>query len=401
MKQTSFRINIVYPFFLLFSVFFLLCFFSALYLGKTVYGDGLYYYTWLRSLAIDHDVSFFNEYQTLGITQLPTRTGLIGNIYSIGPALLWAPGFLTIHTLFKGSGYEFPYQLSVALLSMGYAIAGSILLYRVLSRHFSPVVSILTALGIATGTNMLYYGAIDTVNSHAVSFFVSTVLLNLVQEVPLSAWKIGGFIGLLALIRIQDSIFLLLPGSMFLMDLWQKVQHQSPEQQFKMFLKTTLSVIVLLVSFVSVFSVQIAAWYSVYGSYYIPYLNRGYGFDFRNLNIVSVLFSPHNGLLLWTPLVFVAVVGLLLGKQKRIFTNIIFLVFLVQAYIIASWSTWWQGASFSGRMFISLLPFLAFGLANVLTIFERKHWTTKQLTLLILPFTMLTIGLIFYFLHIT
>src|SRR3989344_454887 len=89
----------------------------AFIVRKTVYGDGIYYYSWVRSLAVDHDISFANEYTRFGVTQPRTPTGLITNKHSIGPAVLWLPAFLGIHSLLRSDGYSLPYQLAVGLMS--------------------------------------------------------------------------------------------------------------------------------------------------------------------------------------------------------------------------------------------------------------------------------------------
>jgi hypothetical protein len=49
-----------------------------------------------------------------------------------------------------------------------------------------------------------------------------------------------------------------------------------------------------------------------------------------------------------------------------------FLCVCLELIIIASWSTWWQGASYSGRMFIGMLPLIAFGLAEIFRIIKNR-----------------------------
>ena len=66
--------------------------------GRIVNGDAIQYYAYLRSLAIDGDLDFTNDYQILygthDTSSSDTATGRPPNIYSIGPALLWSPFFL-------------------------------------------------------------------------------------------------------------------------------------------------------------------------------------------------------------------------------------------------------------------------------------------------------------------
>ena len=66
---------------------------------------------------------------------------------------------------------------------------------------------------------------------------------------------------------------------------------------------------------------------------------------------------------LWTPVTLLAFIGLFFWKDIRRIWFIV--VFLLAVIVVGSWSTWWQGASYSGRMFVSVLPVLAFGLASL------------------------------------
>ncbi len=50
--------------------------------------------------------------------------------------------------------------------------------------------------------------------------------------------------------------------------------------------------------------------------------------------------------------------------------------FVMQWYLISSWSWWWQGSAFGGRMFIACTPIFAMGLASLLNaISQRRSWS--------------------------
>ena len=321
---------------------------------KTVYGDGIYYYAWLRSVAVDHDINFRNDY------------GHAGNIYSVGPAILWSPGFLWIHSLIRGDGTSFPYQITVGLMSVGYAIVGLLLLLRLVK---DP----LTILALAFATNLLFYGSLDTVNSHALSFLAATVFLTLWAERGKNQVLLGSVLGLLALIRPQDALYGIL--------LLRKTTAKSIAKNAQ--------------GFVLVFSLQLIAWQLLYGRFWVsPYLDRGYGFDFLHPKILEVLFSPNNGLFLWTPITLLGIIGLVLAKRY-----ILLFLFAAQLYLIASWTTWWQGASYSGRMFISVLPVVAVGLTHLFTRLKRLHWSFREFLLIIIaPLSGINIMLVIYYL---
>lgn len=397
MIKKSSLLTITYIFPLTALIYIILFSLKALYLRQTVYGDGIFYYSWLRSIIVDHDVHFFNEYSFFGVQQLLTSLGLIGNQYAIGPALFWSPIYVLIHNLVQGDGYIFIYQYAVGLLSCFYCLLGLFIIYKVLQRYYSPVISVLSFIGIAWGTQLFFYGALDTVNSHAISFFVASLLLFLLTQKNISYLLAGFCAGLLGMIRIQDSMFLFFPAALLFLSFIKG--YNEKQRNIFPYLKNG---IVLAIGFFIPIIIQFFSWYLVYGDLRIPYLERGYGFSFIGSSFLSVLFSPNNGLFFWTPLLLFAVIGLLIRHNKLTSLRMItFLFFLWQTYLIGSWSIWWQGASFSGRMFISLLPFFALGIANFLSYLEKKGAKQSILILFICFFSVLTIVLSFYYLWIT
>ena len=169
---------------LIFLLYLLGFFAHALYLKKTVYGDGIFYYTWLRSLAVDHNINFNNEYEYFHINQPTTATGLLANKYPIGPALFWAAPFLLTHATLHGTGYELPYQLHIGATSVFFTLFGLVLLYRLLTKFFKATPALLTILAVAFATNLFFYGSMDSVNSHGLSFFAATLFLSLLLSSP-------------------------------------------------------------------------------------------------------------------------------------------------------------------------------------------------------------------------
>jgi hypothetical protein len=95
--------------------------------GFAVRGDGLGYYAWLRSLLIDGDWDFANEFDEhnalgddvrIGLTELGRRE----NPFSVGPACAWSLGVVPVHLFLEyhrdlpwpADGYSLPYQLASA-----------------------------------------------------------------------------------------------------------------------------------------------------------------------------------------------------------------------------------------------------------------------------------------------
>lgn len=346
-------------FFLIFSLYLIAYLGHAFILRKVVYGDGVFYYSYLRSLIIDRDLDFSNDYRFFAVTQPLTPSGYLANKYSIGPALFWTPFFYTMHLFSQQSGFEFIYQLSAGLSSVLLVVSGLCILYTLIRKFYPKDASIYTIISVAFATNLFFYGSLDPVNSHALSFFTSCTFLYLLFQQKKQYFLLGLFLGLCALMRFQDCIIgiLLIP---FIN--WKKILN-------------------ILIGFIFSIFPQIIIIQKLYGNMLVvPYFFHGEGFSLFRPHIMSVLFSLQNGLFLWTPIIFIGFCALLAMRKKyklliiknlygknyrTVYFSLIPLLFLFQLYSVSSWSTWSQGASYSGRMFVSILPILSLGMAEI------------------------------------
>lgn len=317
----------------------------AVFLKKTVYGDGVYYFSWLRSLIIEHNINFEDEYNRLGGNQPYLQDRTPANKYSIGPALLWTPNYISIHRFIRGDGYSFPYQLVVSITSVCAALFGLIILTRLTRDKSSTIMIVLLLLAFAT--NLFFYGSVDTVNSHAVTFFWASIFVVLLSVKPIPWMAAGLVLGALSATRLQDLLYILL-----ILPYIKMMNKQA-----------------FLGGLSIAFAPQIIVWYLLYGSLINPYLRGSEGFNVFSPHILGVLFGKENGLLLWTPVVFLGLIGLFL-KRKIYFLPIC--IILLQIYLVSTWSTWWQGASYSGRMFVSILPLIYLGLVEMVKRFSKK-----------------------------
>jgi hypothetical protein len=113
----------------------------------------------------------------------------------------------------------------------------------------------------------------------------------------------------------------------------------------------------------------------------IPYLEEGqasgHGGSFNWLQpaLWQVLFSGYRGLFTWHPITLVSIIGL--GLTWRLLprlNSILLITFLAQVYFIASWWSWWQGASVGGRMFANCTFLFVFGLASLWQKNPSRQW---------------------------
>src|SRR5437867_1653832 len=109
------------------------------FLNPAVRGDGVGYYAYLRSLLIEGRFDFREDWLAApAIVRIDyvdeagnvrpeqfTRTGVLVNHWSIGPALLWAPAVVTVHVVVLGAralgarvpadGLSWPYMIAMAV----------------------------------------------------------------------------------------------------------------------------------------------------------------------------------------------------------------------------------------------------------------------------------------------
>lgn len=353
--------------------------------GQLIGSDGVGYYMYARSLIIDHDLDFTNEYayyhaaiKSPGLTPLGTP----GNKYAIGPALLWLPFFLIAHVLaligngvglpIQPDGYGYLYQSAISIGSIVYGSIGIWLAYRCARQFFAAIPTLLSVTLIWLAGNVVYYMIFEPSMSHMVSLFSTSLLLSIwfwwfrTNHAPttMQAIVLGMSGGLVMLVRSQDAVFLLFPY-LFLLVRFLQSWRTGERKQTIHWLKTG---IIVAIATIITFSPQLLIWKLLYGTWTTPYLSdHDPAFYWLQPRIVSVLFSTFHGLFLWHPILLIALFGLSVVASHDTWMAIgLGLVLALNLYIIAAWWAWWQGDSFGGRMFINATWVWIVGLAGFL-----------------------------------
>lgn len=351
--------------------------------GHLVGSDGTQYYVYLPSLVVDGDLDFSDEYtyfysydQRAVEKRIEDRTatGLPSNRLGIGPAVLWAPFFVAAHLLalvlgglgfnVAADGYGYFYQVPVLAGSILYGGLGAWFAFRaacLVSREAAALAA--TLLTVLAG-NAVYYMTVEPSMSHASSMFASSAFFYLwlrSRDQP-DAWSragLGALAGLMALIRPQDGLLLVLP----LLDEALSWQKKGPGSASR--LPTSLSMVgVALLTFTP----QLVVWKLLNGGFLISGYAREVDGLFRGsaAHLLDVMFSAQRGLLAWHPVFLLAWSGIwLLARRDRRLAALCGLGFLIQWAVIGSWHDWAQGDAFGGRMFIVLTPVFVLGIATV------------------------------------
>src|SRR5918996_1051396 len=201
--------------------------FSTRVTDSPIRSDGFGYYVYLPAWFIFHDPSLIGLAEDCCGGHFPTWTNINRwpgtrrwvNAHPIGVAIMQAPLFLVAHALTKWSnlspdGFSLYYQHAVGLSGLFAAVLGLWILRRLLLRHYSDGVTAATLATMLFATNLYHYATLDSAWSHAYSFLLVAVFLDLTErwhESPtrrLSVWL--GVVGaLIVLTRHPDALFLL------------------------------------------------------------------------------------------------------------------------------------------------------------------------------------------------
>ncbi len=379
--------------------------------GFGVYGDGIGYYTPLRSLIFDGDLRIYNEYEYLSHSASNFGGGVRVDKaipeyskYTLGLGLVLSPFFALGHfaTLIlnalgmeiEANGLTWSYELFYCLGSIILGISGLVICYKAARLFFSQTASILAVAGIWFASPLSFYLTLEASMSHAVSQFLISIFLYIcIATVWVKQRRqqilLGLVLGLGAFVRPQNILFAIVPVTMIVWGISsrlikaKKIGEKTPwKEAITLPDITSLIVIGLVACLMQLPQVLIYQWQ--YGSFFnIPYLEEGaaggYGgsFNWFEPQIINVLFSGHRGLFFWHPVLFLAIIGLILVYQKSpILVTSFFLAFALQVYLVASWWCWWQGSSFGGRMFANCSLIFVWGLA---AFWDNLPWKRSQL----------------------
>ncbi len=355
--------------------------------------DTFGYHLYLPATFIHHDpgiadATWVNDavhtYGSTGtlyqISQLPD--GRWVNKYPLGLAMLWSPFFIVAHIVagWTGApqdGFSAPYQWSLIIAALVYMLAGLLVLRKVLRTFFGEAVTAATLALIVTGTNYFHQAVYSQGMPHV---FLFTLGVGVVWHSILwhrehrrrDAILLGVLLGLLVASRPSEMVWVFIPLLIGMMDarnwrehvrtLWSKRKH--------LFLMATVATLVCLP--------QLAYWKWMTSKWlYMSYNNPGEGFEFFHPYTWEVLFSFRKGWFIYTPLMLLATLGIFLVRRYAASMHWPVIVFFVlNLYVVSSWSCWWYADSFGQRALVQSYALMALPLGALLCWLQeqRLHW---------------------------
>jgi hypothetical protein len=328
--------------------------------------DDSFYYFWLPSVVIDHDVDFTNQLahsdtidpvnrdDALGSPR--TATGVLDSKYPPGWAFGSLPFFLAAHLFAAAepSGFEPIYLIAVWVGQLVYAVIGLWLATKILARYFPYRVATLAVLVGWLTSSLVYYQSARLSMSHSQVFTLAmasfwTALRIRDGETHPRFWFLLGFsAALLVVTRNVAVVYLVLPGIVV-------VQKLRSLRSFAWFVLGAAGPAV----------VQLLAWKLLYGSW-IAYSYGGERFDFAQLHLREILFSARHGWFYWHPVTLVGFVAFIAWAWRRTEGRAWLISAATIILLSAAWPMWWLGSSFGYRGFEVLTLGVMIGLAVLL-----------------------------------
>ena len=354
--------------------------------------DEVQFFAWLRSLSFDRDANFENEYQYFydaGVSRSPefhetflertTPAGRRLNFTTLGSAVLWAPFYAVGHVVAKATGapadgFSRPYITAVACGSAVYGFLA--VLFSAAAARRVVGRGLLASLVVAIGTPLVFYAYVAPVFGHATSAFavalMAWVWLRVREQWTLrGAFALGLTGGLVAIVREQDALLTIGPALDFALSAWRRLR-TAPAQDSARAGSLVATALAGIAGFVLVFLPQALA-YRVLNGGVRPDETVARKLTWSSPHALGVVFSSEHGLLAWTPLVAVALAGLLLlalnraGRQpmQRV-GGLLLLMCAAQIYTSGIVESWTVAGSFGQRRFVALTPMLTIGVATVM-----------------------------------
>jgi hypothetical protein len=398
---------------------------SLALVNPIVHGDGVGYYAYARAPLIQHNLRFeedwrhanlyFSQTRTLSNGELRpdeyTQTGYVGNLFSIGPALLWTPFLLAAHLTvlladalgahIPADGFSSPYLLAMALGTAFYGFLGLLFSYSLAKKYVEERWAFLATLGVWGASSLPVYMYFNPAWSHAHSAFGVALFIWYWERTrdsrTLFQWILLGLIaGLMVDVYFMNGVFLVLPLVESLLAYWNSLKAKDYFAAGPLFAGNICFLLAVILAFIPTLITRsiIFGGFLRFGSYTVlPW-------DWTAPNWRSVLFSSEHGLFSWTPILALAIVGLFLAPRAAR-TLALFLALTAAGfyYVISSYPFWHGMASFGNRFFISLTPVFIFGLALLLQrfagFFRSPNRAFAASSLLLLLFILWNLGFIF------
>lgn len=359
-----------------------------------VRGDGVGYYAFARAPLIEHNLNFTNDYLHANPSfreprvdergqprqDFVTRTGHLDNHFTIGPAILWMPflalahmGVLIAHVLnssVAADGFSAPYRVAMALGTAVYGFLSLWISFQLARRYVEDRWALLGTIGIWWASSLPVYMYFNPSWSHAHSAFSVALFLwywhKTLGERTLRQWIVLGLIGgLMITVYYANALILAAPGVEALGLYWRHKFGRERDwgKAWRLFGAHVVFLAVIAICMVPTLVTRKIIYGYWFESGYVPLKD----WLWRAPAWRSVLFSADHGLFTWTPMVLLAVSGLLIFCRRQPRVGVPWMVAGLAFFGFISCYPNWDGlSSYGNRLFLSLTILFVIGLAVLL-----------------------------------
>lgn len=299
--------------------------------------------------------------------------------YNCGVSLLQSPFYLLSKSIpttvaendTKGKPIPIEYaSLTLAFIYIGavfFFILGLYLLYNSLKVYFSTFTVISSLLAVVFGSNLLHYAIDEILMTHLYSFFWFSVALHSCialfknNKQQLNYWIFLCLaIGFIVLLRPTNSVYIVALFILFYDKNTVKNYFNSDRPK-----KVLYGILIIGL----VFLPQLLYWNYAYGSFVVDTYKAETFSNWSNPKLMETLFSPNNGLFLYSPILIFTLIGALFMLYKKEYQKWVFAIgfaFVSMLYITASWWTYDFGCGFGSRNFVEYSVLFVFPIAYLL-----------------------------------
>lgn len=360
--------------------------------------DTLSYYSYARSLILDGNFTFYNDYLLhnnnwlyfYNVKEVPSPSG---------PFIFWAPFVACAHVLtllinacglnIATNGYTFPYIYAVAVGGFVYCCISAFFCYQLACKFASSSAALIATVVIIFSTNFLLIFYHWTASSFQPSVLIFSVFLYYwyitIGRRQLYGWGILGLLaGLMIQIRYQNGLLLIIPFIEWIRSFASTIRSHNITESGKLI----GAGVIFLITAIIAFSPQLVLFKMLGDSFWIDTYRTGdvarFNFDYLSEALAGIFWDGHvrgyyNGLISNSPVLVLAVIGMFSPRLRASWISWTLLTALVlQIVLVGSYINWDGKLLYVPNLyFVTLSPIFILGLAVFLDYLQPLTWRCK------------------------
>lgn len=370
------------------------------FIQPQVRGDGIGYYAYVRSMLINHNLSFDGDWKNPNTRDAVvagyenghilwshyTKTGHRVDHFAIGPAMLWSPFIAAAHVgvlaankmgaHVAADGWSRPYLAALAVATAIYGFLGLWFSFQLAREFFDESFALAATFAIWFASSLPAYMYVDPSWAHADSVFASAIFLwywhRTLGRRTAGQWAIlGALAGLMLDVYYANFVFLIAPLAESALELRGKWRESGGP--FAALQKFAANNLVLAATAFVAFIPTLVTRQIIFGNPLGMGLYTQEHWNWDHPAFWGILFSLKRGLAIWTPALIPAIVGLFLVPKRDKGLGGIFLGIAAAYFALIAAYPWWDGiSSFGSRYFITLTPLYVMGLTAAIAAFVSR-----------------------------